>query len=95
MNPHDILIKPIITERSMEHAQSKRYTFQVYKTANKYQIKDAVESIFGVKVVRVSTMNMRGKMKKQGQTQGRRPDWKKAIIVLSADSKEIKYFEGM
>ncbi len=95
MNPHDILIKPIITERSMEHAQSKRYTFQVYKTANKYQIKDAVESIFGVKVVRVSTMNMRGKMKKQGKTQGRRPDWKKAIIVLSADSKEIKYFEGM
>ena len=95
MNPHDILIKPIITERSMEHAQSKRYTFQVYKTANKYQINDAVESIFGVKVVRVSTMNMRGKMKKQGKTQGRRPDWKKAIIVLSADSKEIKYFEGM
>ena len=95
MNPHDILIKPIITERSMEHAQSKRYTVQVYKTANKYQIKDAVESIFGVKVVRVSTMNMRGKMKKQGKTQGRRPDWKKAIIVLSADSKEIKYFEGM
>ena len=74
MNPHDILIKPIITERSMEHAQSKRYTFQVYKTANKYQIKDAVESIFGVKVVRVSTMNMRGKMKKQGKTQGRRTD---------------------
>ncbi|MFA0815820.1 MAG: 50S ribosomal protein L23 [Anaerofustis sp.] len=95
MNPHDILIKPIITERSMVDAQDKRYTFQVSKTANKYQIKDAVESVFGVKVVRVSTMNMRGKLKRMGKTQGRRPDWKKAIVILSPESKEIKYFEGM
>ena len=95
MNTYDILIKPIITERSMMDAQDKRYTFQVYKTANKYQIKDAVEKAFDVKVVRVNTMNMRGKLKRMGRTQGRRPDWKKAIVVLSPDSKEIKFFEGM
>ena len=95
MNPHDILIKPIITERSMDAAEDKRYTFQVYKTANKYQIKDAVEEVFNVKVQKVNTMNMRGKLKRQGRTQGRRPNWKKAIVVLSPDSKEIKFFDGM
>jgi large subunit ribosomal protein L23 len=95
MDTYDILIKPIITERSMTDAQDKRYTFQVAKTANKHQIKDAVEKAFAVKVVRVNTMNMNGKMKKMGRTQGRRPDWKKAIVILSADSKEIKFFEGM
>jgi len=95
MDAHDILIRPIITERSMEAAQEKRYTFEVYKTANKYQIKDAVEKIFAVKVVRVNTMNMLGKMKRQGKTEGKRPDWKKAIVILSPDSKESKFFEGM
>ncbi len=95
MNPHDILIKPIITERSMDEAEDKRYTFQVCKTANKYQIKDAVEEVFNVKVQKVNTMNMRGKLKRQGRTQGRRPNWKKAIVVLAPDSKEIKFFDGM
>lgn len=95
MQPHDILIKPIITERSMTQAALKRYTFQVAKGANKYQIKDAVEKIFEVKVLRVNTINMRGKLKRMGRTQGRRADWKKAVVTVSPDSKEIKFFEGM
>ncbi len=96
MNPYDIIIKPIITEKSMMDAQEKRYTFQVNKNANKYQIKDAVEKIFGVKVLRVNTMNYDGKVKRVGRfNPGKRPDWKKAIVIVSADSKEIQFFEGM
>ncbi len=95
MQPHDILIKPIITERSMTQAAAKRYTFKVAKDANKYQIKDAVEKIFEVKVLRVNTINMNGKLKRMGRTQGKRADWKKAVVTVSADSKEIKFFEGM
>ena len=95
MQPHDILVKPIITERSMADAENKRYTFKVAKNANKYQIKDAVEKIFEVKVARVNTMNFNGKLMRLGKTQGRRPDWKKAIVTLTADSKEIKFFEGV
>ncbi len=95
MNPHDIIIKPIITEKSLVDATEKRYTFKVYKTANKYQIKDACEEVFGVKVDRVSTMNVRGKVKRMGKNVGKRPDWKKAIITLKADSKEIKFFENI
>lgn len=92
---YNVVIKPIITEQSMVEAQAKRYTFQVAKTANKYQIKDAIERIFDVKVQRVNTMNMMGKVKRMGRNEGKRPDWKKAIVILSADSKEIKFFEGM
>lgn len=95
MFAQDIIIKPIITENSMMDAQDKKYAFEVKKNANKYQIKDAVEEIFGVKVVKVNTMNYDGKVKRMGRTEGKRPDWKKAIVTLSADSKEIKFFEGM
>jgi large subunit ribosomal protein L23 len=94
MDKFDIIVKPIVTERSMADARKKRYTFEVSKKANKYQIKDAVQDIFKVKVVSVNTMNMKGKLKRQGRTQGHRPDWKKAIVTLTADSNEIKIFDN-
>lgn len=95
MSAQDIIIRPIITERSMMDAQEKKYAFEVSKKANKYQIKDTVEELFQVKVVKVNTMNYDGKLKRMGRTEGKRPDWKKAVVTLSADSKEIKFFEGM
>ncbi|MBC8591585.1 50S ribosomal protein L23 [Wansuia hejianensis] len=93
--PHDIIIKPIITEKSMEDMAEGKYTFMVDKKANKAEVKKAVESIFGVKVEKVNTMNMLGKVKRQGMTQGRRASWKKAIVKLTEDSKSIEFFEGM
>lgn len=94
-NPHDIIPKPIVTERSMEDMEMKKYTFKVDKRANKIEIKNAIEEIFGVKVEKVNTMNMRGKVKRMGRYEGKRPDWKKAIVQLTEDSKEIQFFEGM
>ncbi|TFZ41818.1 50S ribosomal protein L23 [Soehngenia longivitae] len=93
--PHDIIIEPIITEKSMEDMEERKYTFVVDKHANKSEIKKAVENIFGVKVEKVNTMNMLGKEKRQGYTKGRRPSWKKAIVKLTEDSKSIEFFEGM
>lgn len=95
MVAQDIILRPIITENSMEDAQVKKYAFKVMKNANKYQIKDAIEELFEVKVSSVKTMNYSGKLKRMGRTEGKRPDWKKAIVTLTADSKEIKFFEGM
>ncbi|NMB07851.1 MAG: 50S ribosomal protein L23 [Tissierellia bacterium] len=94
-NPHDIIIKPIITEESMDDMAYKKYTFQVDKKANKSEIKKAVESIFDVKVEKVNTMNILGKEKRMGVHVGRRPSWKKAIVTLTEDSNEIEFFEGM
>jgi len=94
-NPHDIIIRPIITERSMDDMAYGKYTFVVDKRTNKSEVKKAVETIFGVKVEKVSTMNMLGKIKKQGAHSGKRPDWKKAIVKLTEDSKRIEFFEGM
>ncbi|MCR1898666.1 50S ribosomal protein L23 [Irregularibacter muris] len=94
-NAHDIIIKPIITERSMDDMADKKYTFKVDKRANKVEIKKAMEEIFNVKVLKVNTMNMVGKVKRMGRYEGKRPDWKKAIIQLTEDSKEIEFFEGM
>ncbi|MGM0396318.1 MAG: 50S ribosomal protein L23 [Bacillota bacterium] len=93
--PHDIIIKPIITEKSMEDMAFGKYTFAVDKKANKSEIKKAVESVFGVKVEKVNTMNYLGKLKKQGIHSGRRASWKKAIVKLTDDSKKIEFFEGM
>jgi large subunit ribosomal protein L23 len=92
MDTYDILVRPIITERSIADAEKKKYTFEVNRKANKYQIKDAVQDAFKVKVVKVNTMNMRGKKKRQGRTEGYTPAWKKAIVTLSQDSDEIKLF---
>lgn len=95
MNIYDVIIRPIVTERSMDAMEEGKYTFVVDRRANKAEIKKAVEGVFDVKVARVNTMNMRGKLKRQGATQGRRSAWKKAIIKLTEDSKPIEFFEGM
>ena len=93
--PYDIIKKPVITERSMSGTADKKYTFEVDVNANKIEIAQAVEEIFGVTVAKVNTMNVRGKEKRQGVHIGRRPDRKKAIVKLSGDSKSIEFFEGM
>ena len=92
---YDIIIKPIITEQSMEATEEKKYVFQVANDANKIEIKKAIEEIFGVKVEKVNTIRMEGKMKRQGIFVGRRASWKKAMVKLTADSKTIEFFEGM
>ena len=92
---YDIIIKPVITEQSMEATEEKKYVFQVANDANKIEIKKAVEEIFGVKVEKVNTIRMEGKMKRMGATMGRRASWKKAMVKLTADSKTIEFFEGM
>ncbi|QIB27143.1 50S ribosomal protein L23 [Caloranaerobacter azorensis] len=94
-SPHDIIIKPVITEKSMNDMAEGKYTFVVDKRANKTEIKNAIEQIFGVKVKKVNTMNMKGKVKRMGIHVGRRPNWKKAIVTLTSDSKGIEFFEGM
>ena len=95
MNKYDIIIKPIISEKSMEQAAEKKYTFKVSLDANKIEIKKAVEEIFGVKVEKVTTMRVLGKIKRMGATSGKRADWKKAVVKLTADSKTIEFFDGM
>ncbi len=95
-NVHDIIIRPIITENSMDQLQDRKYTFEVAKTANKVEIKQAIEEIFpGVKVDKIATMNMLGKMKRMGRSEGRRANWKKAIVTLTESSKTIEFFEGL
>ncbi len=91
---HDIIKRPIITEQSMEGVADKKYTFEVDKSANKIQIKKAVEEIFKVKVQKVTTINYIGKNKRMGVHFGKRPDWKKAVVKLTADSKTIELFEN-
>ena len=93
---YDIIIKPVITEQSMEATEDKKYVFQVAIDANKVEIKKAVEEIFGVKVSKVNTLNMQGKKKRTGAyPAGRRPSWKKAIVTLTENSKTIEFFEGV
>ena len=92
---YDIIIKPIITEQSMEATEEKKYVFQVANDANKIEIKKAIEEIFGVKVEKVNTIRMEGKERRMGVHVGRRASWKKAMVKLTADSKTIEFFEGM
>ncbi|MEG0272886.1 MAG: 50S ribosomal protein L23 [Hydrogenoanaerobacterium sp.] len=92
---HDVIIKPIITEASMANLQMKKYTFKVAKDAGKIEIAKAVEIAFGVKVKAVNTLNVNGRAKRQGIHQGYQPDWKKAIVTLTEDSKGIEFFESM
>ena len=93
---YDIIIKPVLTEKSYADMADKKYTFQVAITANKTEIKQALETVFeGVKVDSVNTMRTIGKIKRQGRTQGRTPEVKKAIVTLKKDSKPIPFFEGM
>ena len=96
MNAYDIIRKPVITEQSMEGVADKKYVFKVAVDATKTEIKAAVEEIFGVKVSKVNTIRMQGKVKRTGAyPAGRRPAYKKAIVTLTADSKTIELFEGM
>ena len=96
MNAYDIIRKPIITEQSMADVADKKYVFQVAINANKTEIKAAVEEVFGVKVEKINTVRMIGKVKRTGAyPAGRRPAYKKAIVTLTADSKTIEFFEGM
>ena len=95
MKNFDIIIRPIITEQSMMDMENNKYTFEVAKTSNKSEIKKAIEAIFSVKVAKVNTMNMTGKVKRQGVNIGKRPNWKKAIVTLTDDSKPIEFFDSM
>ena len=94
MVAHDIIIKPIITEKSMDQVADKKYTFQVAKNAKKIEIKKAVEEIFKVEVAKVTTINYSGKPKRQGVFVGKRADWKKAVVKLTDSSKTIELFEA-
>ncbi|MBO5059372.1 MAG: 50S ribosomal protein L23 [Clostridia bacterium] len=96
---HDIIRKPIISERSMEVTfdkegnEIKKYTFEVPTSANKIEIKKAVEEVFGVKVADVNTINVTGKLKRMGRYEGRRASYKKAIVTLAKGSKTIEFFD--
>lgn len=96
MIAHDIVIRPVITEKSMLGAVNKIYTFEVAKSANKIEIAKACEEVFGVKVAKVNAVSMRGKFRRQGRNNGGySKSWKKAIVKLTEDSKPIEFFEGM
>ena len=93
---YDIIIRPVLTEKSYAEMADKKYTFRVAINANKTEIKNAIEEVFpGVKVESVNTMRTEGKIKRQGRTQGRTAEVKKAIVTLKKDSKGIPFFEGM
>ena len=94
-SPYDIIIRPVLTEKSYDGMADKKYAFEVAIGSNKTEIKKAVETIFDVKVESVNTMRTEGKMKRQGRTQGRRPERKKAYVKLTEGSKTIEFFEGM
>lgn len=86
-NPHEVLIKPVVSERSTGLMEESKYTFEVDKKANKIEIKHAVETIFKVNVVDVNTMNVPGKKKRQGKFEGMTPSWKKAIVTIKAGQR--------
>ena len=93
--PYDLIIKPVISEKSMDDVKEKKYTFKVAVNANKTQVKQAIEEIFGVQVDKVNIMNCKGKLTKVGKHVGRRANSKKAIVKLTEKSKQIEFFEGL
>lgn len=95
MKNFDIIVSPVLTEKSYDGIQAKKYTFKVAKSATKTQIKTAVEDIFGVKVSRVNTVNVDGKKKRMGRSEGYTSDYKKAVVFLTEDSKAIEFFESL
>lgn len=95
MTVYDIIIEPVLSEKSYDGIENKRYTFKVAKNANKTQIKDAVEQIFGVEVAKVNTSNYDGKVKRMGRYEGRTSSYKKAIVTLTENSKAIEFFESL
>lgn len=93
---YDIILKPLVTEKSMMAMEEKKYTFSVHPDATKSQVKEAVEKLFeGTKVAKVNTMNLDGKTRRRGRTSGKTAKTKKAIVQLTEDSKEIEIFEGL
>lgn len=95
MNPRDIILAPVITEKAVASLNEKKYTFRVAKSANKIQIAQAVEEIFGVAVAKVNTVSMKGHLRRQGRNEGYTSDWKKAIVTLTPGSKTIEFFDGL
>lgn len=93
--PYDVIIKPVISETSMDNAQVKKYTFKVVTNANKTEVKKAIEEIFEVQVDKVNIMNVRGKVKRMGKNVGKTAATKKAIVTLTEKSKEIEFFQGL
>lgn len=93
---YDVILKPVITEKSMNAMAEKKYTFLVHPDATKTQVKEAVEKMFdGAKVKSVNTMNLDGKTRRRGMTYGKTAKTKKAIVMLTEDSKDIEIFEGL
>lgn len=95
MNAEQIILKPLLSEKSYDGIADKKYTFIVAKKANKTEIKYAVEKLFDVKVDKVNTANCRGKLKRMGKHEGMTPSYKKAVVQLKADSKAIEFFESL
>jgi len=93
MRAEDIIIKPIITEKTNDMLNEGKYTFRVAKNATKIQIAEAVEKLFEVKVINVTTMNVRGKKKRQGKYEGMTPDWKKAIVKIDMNPEDVTYLD--
>jgi large subunit ribosomal protein L23 len=91
----DIIIRPVITEKSLAGIPNKRYTFRVATDANKIEIARAVETLFNVKVDKVNTLHVKGRAKRVGKFTGYAPNWKKAIVTLKHESKTIEFFDGM
>ena len=95
MNARDIILAPVITEKSVTAMADKKYTFRVANNTNKIEIAKAVEEIFGVKVAKVNTISMKGKKRRMGRFEGYTSDWKKAVVTLTEDSKTIEFFDGL
>ncbi|MCQ2462224.1 MAG: 50S ribosomal protein L23 [Clostridia bacterium] len=91
----DIILRPIITEESMLGTADKKYTFEIAKDANKIEVKKAVEELFDVKVAKVNTLNVNGKLRRYGRYEGYTASWKKAVVTLTPDSKTIDFFDGL
>ena len=92
---HDVIIRPVLTEKAYDGFADKKYVFEVAIEANRTEIKKAVEEVFGVKVEKVNTVRTMGKIKRQGRFSGRTPEIKKAYVTLKSDSKSIEFFDGM
>lgn len=95
MAAQDVIIRPVITEKTMDGNTIKKYTFEVSKNSTKIDIKKAVEELFDVQVSKVNTLHVRGQMRRQGRTQGYTRSWKKAVVTLKPESKTIEFFESM
>ena len=91
MRPEDVIIAPVITEKSNDELQAGKYTFRVNKKATKIDIRNAVEKLFEVKVINVNTLSVKGKEKRMGKTSGKTSDWKKAIVTIDTNPSDITY----